>query len=184
MSVVLYPTPGENVTVTNVQFTYGKNDLIRLMMETCQNMVKIATGQNGEALVNEYAMDDDTPTTAMKQKMIDSAFADIIAAIHRLTDENFSTQLKTAVATEANIVIPIRYVSTYNAAHLDAMGKDIQDMLIYGALVQWFSAVKADDMKATCQQEYNRAKLNLLAGIKELYRKVTFKDISAYTIPS
>lgn len=167
---------------TNVQFTYPKNTLIQLMMETCQNMVKIATGQNGEALVNEYAMDEDTPTTQMKQKMLDSAWADIVSAVHRLTDSNFTTQAKSAVATDTNIVVPIRYVSTYNDAHLDSMGKDIQDMFIYGALVQWFTAVKADDMKAMCQSEYIRARLSLLAGIKELYRKITFKDISEYTI--
>lgn len=170
------------IVSNNVKFTFNKNKLVQLMMETCQNMVKIATGQNGEALVNEYAMDEDTPTTQMKQKMLDSAWADLISAVHRLTDADFTTNAKNALASDADIVVPIRYVSTYNKAHLDSMDKDIQDMFIYGALVQWFTAVKADDMKAMCQSEYVRARLSLLAGIKELYRKITFKDISEYTI--
>lgn len=180
MAATKYPL----TSTTNIKFTYNKNQLIQLMMETCQNMVKIATGQNGEALVNEYAMDEDTPTTQMKQKMLDSAWADLVAAVHRLTDSDFTTMAKNAVATDTDIIVPIRYVSTYNDAHLDAMDKDIQDMFIYGALIQWFTAVKADDMKAMCMSEYSRARLSLLAGIKELYRKITFKDISVYTIPT
>ena len=181
MSVVKY-TPAGGTSATNVHFTYAKLDLVKLMMETCQNMVKIATGQNGEALVNEYAMDDDTPTMRMKQKMLDSPMADIVSAIHRLTDNNFTEQLKNAIGTDANVVIPIRYVTTFNDAHLDAMDKDLQDMIIYGALIQWFTAVKADNMKASCQEEYQRARLSLLSGIKELYRKITFHDIDNYTM--
>ena len=96
--------------------------------------------------------------------------------------DELTEQLKNAIGTDANVVIPIRYVATFNDAHLDAMDKDLQDMIIYGALIQWFTAVKADNMKVSCQEEYQRARLSLLSGIKELYRKITFHDIDNYTM--
>lgn len=210
MSVVKYPSPA---AATHIHFTYDKTQLVQLMMEACQNMVKIAVGQNGEALVNEYAMDDDTPTLQMKQKLLDSPMSDIVDSIHRLTDDSFYTQFvgaldsiqtpeppessddegaegeevgeETGEANEASgnsIVIPIIYVATYRIAQLDAFDKYIRDMIIYGALVQWFTTVKADDMKASAQSEYNRARALMLAGVRELYRKVVFKKISTYTL--
>lgn len=173
-----------NIKTNTVEFKYEKQGLLRVLMETCQNMVKIATGQNGELLVNEYAMDDDTPTTAMKQKLMDTPMSFIVEQITKLTNSDFATDFKDNVSTDANIVVPIAYIASYERAHLTFVDKAIYDILIYGALVDWFTAVNADGLMSMAEKEEAKAQAALIRSVKNLYRKLTFNKISNYTLPT
>lgn len=89
------PTSGETLSTTRVSatdravvFEYNSDNLYKIIKETCQNMVKIAQDQNGNILVDEYSMDDDTPTVRMKQQMTESAVSDLDEHIFRLLSES------------------------------------------------------------------------------------------------
>ncbi len=173
------------VNPQKVDFEYSSNEIIRLIMEICQNMVKIAMKDDGTLSVDEYGMDEDTPTIALKQKMLDSALTDVIDLIHKLGKSTFDGETfdgQYSSATSDKLIIPIKYVDTFNYATLVSMDKAIQDMIIYGSLIQWFTAVKAADPKAMTEAEYIKAKRMLVNSLKELYRKIVFKNISEYTL--
>lgn len=153
-------------------------------METCQNMVKITTDANGEPLVDEYAMDEDTPTRAMKQQMLDNTMADIMQLLSYLTDEDYdATEFTTDLEAEVpKIVLTLKYTDSYKDSQMNYMYDAIKGLLTYGILNQWFTAVNQNELKSQSMTEYSRMRDTLLRAIKPLMRKLRFADIANYTL--
>lgn len=174
----------EGDTYGKVRLEYDATKSFQNIMETCQNMVKITTDANGEPLVDEYAMDEDTPTRAMKQQMLDNTMADIMQLLSYLTDEDYdATEFTTDLEAEVpKIVLTLKYTDSYKDSQMNYMYDAIKGLLTYGILNQWFTAVNQNELKSQSMTEYSRMRDTLLRAIKPLMRKLRFADIANYTL--
>jgi len=231
-----------------VVFNQDESELIKTVYETCQNMVKIAQDQNGNILIDEYSMDDVTPSSDMKEKMFTKVGTEIMEQLYRFCKDDYSdlfqikykdnervlidgpdvtetdfvtgdkdiyTEDRTPIAggnkleiteivagkaaagdvpavktkktvttynelNNKNSYFPVDNVENYETSLLSTIDSAIRDMLIYGVLNAWFTAVNSDVLKAMSSTEYAKAKEVFLRSLKPLYRKYRFSKVKNY----
>jgi hypothetical protein len=163
-----------------IVFNQDLSELIKTVYETCQNMVKIAQDQNGNILIDEYAMDDVTPSSDMKEKMFTKVGTEIMEQLYRFCKDDYSELFKIEYGSDKNSYLPIDNVSNYETSLLSTIDSSIRDMFIYGVLNAWFTAVNSDVLKAMATSEYAKAKDIFLRSLKPLYRKYKFNKVNSY----
>lgn len=234
----------------SIVFHQDLSELIKTIYETCQNMVKIAQDQNGNILIDEYAMDDVTPSADMKEKMFTKVGTEIMEQLYRFCKDDYSelfeieykegektlpeqisktekdyatsdkysySEVRNAISggvkvtiteiipgnaadatngiaakktvttvtsyneyTNKNSYFPIDNVSNYETSLLSTIDSAIRDMLIYGVLNSWFTAVNSDVLKAMANTEFAKAKEVYLRSLKPLFRKYRFSKVNNY----
>ena len=183
-----------------VVFNQDLSELIKTVYETCQNMVKIAQDQNGNILIDEYSMDDVTPSSDMKEKMFTKVGTEIMEQLYRFCKDDYSdlfqikykdnervlidgpdvTETDFVTGDNKNSYFPVDNVENYETSLLSTIDSAIRDMLIYGVLNAWFTAVNSDVLKAMSSTEYAKAKEVFLRSLKPLYRKYRFSKVKNY----
>ena len=165
----------------SIVFHQDLSELIKTIYETCQNMVKIAQDQNGNILIDEYSMDDVTPSTDMKEKMFSTVGTEIMEQLYRFCKDDYSELFKVEYDdTNKNSYFPIDSVPNYETSLLSTIDSSIRDMFIYGVLNAWFTAVNSDVLKAMSNTEYVKAKDVFLRSLKPLFRKYRFSKVNNY----
>lgn len=165
----------------SIVFHQDLSELIKTVYETCQNMVKIAQDQNGNILIDEYSMDDVTPSIDMKEKMFTKVGTEIMEQLYRFCKDDYSDLFEIKYSeTDKNSYFPIDNVSNYETSLLSTIDSAIRDMLIYGVLNAWFTAVNSDVLKAMANTEFAKAKEVYLRSLKPLFRKYKFSKVNNY----
>lgn len=168
-----------------IVFEYDLSKLIKVIYETCQNMVKIASDQNGNILVDEYSMDDQTPTDDMKNQMFNNAASAIMDKLYRFVSDSIMVDTTAGYSVEygsdSKIArFPIDNVDKYETSMLESFDKYINDMIVYGVLDAWFTAVNSDVLKNMSLSKYNVANSGLSILMKPMFRKYRFSKVSNY----
>lgn len=150
-----------------IVFNQNLGELIKTVYETCQNMVKIAQDQNGNILIDEYAMDDVTPSSDMKEKMFTKVGTEIMEQLHRFCKDDYSGLFKieykdnTKVlidgpdVTETDFVATDKYSYTEDRTPIVGGNKVVTTEIVAGkAAAEGVSAVKTKKTVNT-YYEYN-----------------------------
>lgn len=180
--LVVTRTPASDKAIV---FEYDLLKLIKTIYETCQNMVKIATSENGTILVDEYSMDDQTPTDDMKNQLFNTAASEIMEKLYRFVSDDivinetggYEVEYSASVKTAR---FPIDNVDKYETSILESIDKYISDMIVYGVLDAWFTAVNSDVLKNMALSKYNIANSRMSMLMKPLFRKYRFSKVSNY----
>lgn len=175
-------TPDTDVAVV---FEFDLSDMIKTIYETCQNMVKIASSDNGDILVDEYSMDDQTPTDNMKNQLFNNAAQPVMDRLWRLISDNVVSDSTGGFSVEYSSSVkkarfPIDNVDSYDIGMLMSVDRYIGDMLIYGTLSAWFTAVNGEQMRQMSASKYNEALSGFISHIKPLFRRYRFNKVKNY----
>lgn len=168
-----------------VVFEYDLSSLIKVIYETCQNMVKIASDQNGNILVDEYSMDEDTPTMAMKNQIFNNACSQIMDKMHWLVSDTIISDSAGGYNVEygesaKTARFPIDNVDTYQISTLSSMDLFLHDMVVYGTLDAWFMSVASEPLMNMARVRYNEAVSGLSSLMRPMYRKYRFSKVEKY----
>lgn len=167
-----------------VVFSYDLSEKIKVIYEICQNMVKIAYDQNNNILVDEYSMDDLTPTDELKEQMFNNAATMITEQLFRFVSDdvmdNETGGFIVEYGTEKTARFPIDSQQSYSKSILVALDKAMDDIMTYGTLAAWFSHVNSVDLVNMANSKLAIAQASFLRELKHLFRRYRFGKVKNY----
>lgn len=167
-----------------IVFCYDLAEKIKVIYEICQNMVKIAYDQNNNILIDEYSMDDLTPTDELKQQMFNNASSFVIEHLFRFVSDDVASNATGGFMIEygnSNVSrFPIDAIAVYTKSMLVAIDKAIDDILTYGTLASWFSHVNSIELTNMANSKLSTAQASFLRELKHLFRRYKFGKVKNY----
>lgn len=129
-----------SINESDITFEYSSTTLVRSFLESGNKMIDIAVASDGEPLVEDFLEKfpffEDEATDEMVRRLFASPCAVIEKEIYKIAAQDFSDVASDDISSD--IVIAIEYSEHYVESDLSAFDTMVYDLLVYGALNEWF----------------------------------------------